>query len=308
MKSKSNGKIICIGEAMVELSPMVNNPETMKLGTAGDVLNTAIYLQRFRSPNQVALATVVGADPFSDRMVEAVDAENIDTTFMRRHEERVAGLYAISTDEEGERTFTYWRGQSAARTMFEDHDDDLHEAIRSARMVYFSAITLAILSPAARDRLLSMLTDLRQEGGGQIAFDSNYRPALWEDVETARHWVERAWRTTDIALPSFDDESALFGDTTPASCRDRMLAYGARTGAVKRGSAGPLSIEPLDGSPIFTAAPRVVDTTAAGDSFNGGYLAGILDGLSQIEALQQGHALACKVIATPGAIMPAAKK
>jgi 2-dehydro-3-deoxygluconokinase len=48
----------------------------------------------------------------------------------------------------------------------------------------------------------------------------------------------------------------------------------------------------------------VVDTTAAGDSFNAVYLASRFNGLSQDEACKAGHFLAGRVVQTKGAILP----
>ena len=165
-----------------------------------------------------------------------------------------------------------------------------------------SAITLAILSPQDRDRLMGGLATLRR-AGTKIAFDSNYRPALWPDAATARAQIERAWRLTDIGLPSLDDEQALYGDGDEAAVIARLNAWGVTDGALKCGAAGP---RPLDGgdAPPCEAAPKVIDSTAAGDSFNGGYLAARLKGESGLTALERGHALARLVVQHRGAIVP----
>ncbi len=171
-------------------------------------------------------------------------------------------------------------------------------------MVYTSAITLAILSAGARAALFAWLPEYRRRGG-RFAFDSNYRPALWPDAATARAAVETAWRLTDIALPSVDDERALFGDASTAAVRDRLRGWGVTAGALKCGAEGPL---PLDDTPAaaWPPAARVVDSTAAGDSFNGGYLAAWLTGAGPAAALAAGHALAATVVQHRGAIIPRA--
>lgn len=293
-------RIACLGEAMVELSVQ---GDAAQIGFAGDTLNVAIYLRRcLPAPHDVAFVSAVGTDALSDRMIARIDGEGVSTAFVARHPTRIAGAYAISTDAAGERSFVYWRDTSAARTLFEDGSPVQPETLDAFDVIHLSAITLAILSPFARERLMAWIPGFRAQGG-RIAFDSNYRPRLWPDVATAQAACAALWRVTDIGFPSVDDEMALFGDGDADAVRERIEGYGVRTGALKCGEAGPLPLgDRFDAR--YPPCDTVVDTTAAGDSFDGGYLGAMLGGASQREALQAGHALASKVIGCRGAIMP----
>lgn len=297
-----NYDVICLGEVMVELSLNDATPDTAGIGFAGDTFNTSVYLKRKAPGLDIAYATKLGADKLSDRIVALMDAEKLNTSLVLRSPDRMPGLYAISTDEEGERSFLYWRDRAAVRTLFEEPALDL-AALTGARLFYFSAISLAILSPEDRNRLLSGLSDLKSSGT-QIAFDSNYRPALWEDQATAQADIERAWRLTDIGMPSVDDEMALYGDPDETSVLSRLNGWSLTDGALKRGAEGPI---PLDGGqgPACQPAPRVIDSTAAGDSFNGGYLAARLQGADAQQSLLAGHNLAALVVQRRGAIVSA---
>lgn len=292
---------ICLGEVMVELSLNDAAPDTARIGYAGDTFNTSVYLKRSAPGVGVAYATKLGQDKLSDRIVSLMKRETLDTSLVLRDPARLPGLYAISTDAAGERSFLYWRDRAAARKLFDAPALDF-KPLKGARLLYLSAISLAILTQDDRDRLFEGLAALRASGT-LIGFDSNYRPALWPDRATAQGETERAWRLTDIALPSVDDEMALFGDTEEAAVIDRLNRWGVRDGALKRGSLGPV---PLDGgkAPPCHPAPRVVDSTAAGDSFNGGYLGARLTGASPTDALAAGHRLASIVVQHRGAIIP----
>lgn len=294
-------KIACIGEAMVELALERGQSDIAHVGVAGDTLNTAIYLKRCAPDMQISYVTRLGRDAFSDRMLAFMKGEDLDTSLIGFSDTRSPGLYAISTDAMGERSFAYWRDSSAARELFEGADPDL-SALSGFDVVYLSAITLAILSPAARLRLMVWLAEYRQNGG-KVAFDSNYRPLLWPDVDTAREAIAAMWRCTDIALPSVDDEQAVFGDVDFHAVVARMLSYGVRNGALKRGDAGPVSFDGAEQG-VFARAEKVVDSTAAGDSFNGGYLAAYLQGVDQAACLRAGHDLAVQVLGVKGAIIP----
>jgi len=290
-------KIAAIGEAMIELSMA---GDTAAVGVAGDTLNTVIYLKRNAPSFEVDYITRLGTDAFSDRIADFIAAEDIGTDTIERDPGGTPGLYAITTDNTGERSFTYWRDSAAARHTFVTGNGPSFVALARYDVIYLSGITMAILSPAVRSGLMRFLQAFRRSGG-RVCYDSNYRPRLWTDAETARATNEAMWALTDIAVPSLDDELAITGDTEEAIVQ-RFLGL-QRTGALKRGPQGPLCLK-TGAAYDFPAAETVVDTTAAGDSFNGGYLAALLTGASQASSLRAGHDLAMQVIGHKGAILP----
>ncbi len=294
-------KIACVGEAMIEL--VLNSDGTAAdVGYAGDTLNTAIYLRRqIAAENEVAFVSCIGEDPFSERMALFIESQGVSTRSLARIGHRLPGLYSISTDENGERSFFYWRENSAARQMFSGRDFD---TLENYDVIYLSAISLAILPEDIREALFLWIERFR-ESGGLFSFDSNYRPRLWGSPEAARKAVARAWRMADIALPSVDDEMALFEDKSETQTLERLHSYGVRSGALKRGPLGPAPLGDADISKcVFEPAKSVVDTTAAGDSFNGGFLGAYLAGASLEAAMQAGHDLASRVVGHRGAIIP----
>ena len=284
-------RVASIGEAMIELSLA---GEDAQVGVAGDTLNTAIYLHRAAPQLQVEYLTCLGDDPFSSRIHAFIAAQGVDTSAIRQIAGTSPGLYAITTSPQGERSFTYWRSASAARQLFGDGD---FSALSSYDAIYLSGISLGILPHAIRLDLITWL----ENSPVKVIYDSNYRPRLWDSIHEAREVTKCFWQRADIVLPSIDDEMVLFEETA-SEVTDRFVALG-KTGALKRGEDGPLSL----GSPVtqsYPAADHVIDTTAAGDSFNGGYLGALLTGASQAEALMAGHKLAAAVVQHRGAITP----
>ena len=230
-------------------------------------------------------------------MTNFIAAQGVTTDFIRLHPDKLPGLYAIHTDVNGERSFSYWRENSAARSLFEDGFDVLAEF----DVIYLSGITLAILPATIRQALLSWLADWP----GLVVFDSNFRPRLWSDKSEAKDATEKAWCRCDLGLPSVDDEIAMFGDKDEAAVLRRLARLGVTRGALKRGDKGPVGLAGAARDAMaFPRAPQVVDTTAAGDSFNGAYLAAILSGAGEDEALMAGHLCALEVIGHMGAIIP----
>lgn len=283
-------KIACIGEAMIELSMAGNDA---RIGVAGDTLNTAIYLQRTAPQIEVDYITCLGDDPFSARIMDFIADADIGTSGIASLPNASPGLYAITTTPDGERSFTYWRNTSAARRLFEDGDFSLLHAYDA---VYLSGISMAILPNSVRMNLLAWL----DTSDVTLIYDSNYRPLLWEDGPTAQAITTAMWQRANVLLPSIDDEMLLFDETAEQVTARFLNATG--TGALKRGPQGPVSLGATVTQPYAPAA-KVVDTTAAGDSFNGGYLAAHFSGQTQAEALLAGHNLAAKVVQHRGAII-----
>jgi 2-dehydro-3-deoxygluconokinase len=297
------GRIVSIGECMGELSE-TGTPGTLNMGFAGDTLNTAYYLRRSLGPDwQVDYVTAIGTDGLSQRLLDFLKAEDIGTHHIAQLADKTIGLYYI-TLKDGERSFTYWRSDSAAKKLASD-PAALARALEGADLAYWSGITLAILSNQDRLALIEALSQFAG-CGGTVVFDPNLRPRLWDNPESMRGWIHRAAAVSDLCLPSFEDEATWFGDADPQATIKRYLAEGARRVVVKNG-AGDVTYAGSNGEISIAAIPpveQVVDTTAAGDSFNAGYLAAELAGGSVTDAIAAGARLAANVIGARGALVP----
>lgn len=291
-------RIVCVGEAMVELAPHAGGG--WDVGYGGDTLNQALHLARFGY--DTAYLTVLGNDPFAPRMQGAWTREGLDPELLLKDEHRTTGLYAISIDEQGERHFSYWRSDSAARTLF-DHPE-INRAVTQAAeadALVYSLISLAILPERRREALIGLAREVRRRGG-KVAFDGNYRPILWESVEAARKWRDRAAAEADFGLPTGDDERALAEAVDADAVAARWERAGCGEVVVKLGGKGCR----LPGGDIMPPATLLtpVDSSGAGDAFSAGYLAARLGGAPPEEAARCGHALAGWTVMRSGAIPP----
>jgi len=285
---------------MIEMSG--GEDRTYRLGYAGDTLNTAWYLRALLGQDwSVDYVTALGEDRYSGDIRAFLDDNHIGTGHIQTVQDRRPGLYMIH-QEKGDRHFTYWRDNSAAKLLADDKQA-LAKAVEQAELVYFSGITLAILAPRARGRLLGAIVKAR-DNGAKIAFDTNLRPALWSSPRVMAGVLTAAASLCDIVLPTHSDEAPLFGDKTIDDTADRYLELGVEEVVVKDGSKEALI---ATGSERIRIAPppgaKVVDATGAGDSFNGAYLSARLDGKSLREAAEAAHRTAGIVIAHKGALV-----
>ncbi len=291
-----------IGELMIELAPSESS-DSLRRGFAGDVFNT-LYYARLMMPADwhVGFHTAFGTDSLSDDMKAFIARHNIDCLNTPRIEGRSPGLYMIHL-RDGERSFSYWRNASAARQLMRE-PDLLAAKLVAAQFIYLSGITLAILSPADRQLLLKMVAQVRG-ADRTVFFDSNIRENLWPDAAEMRSAITAAGSVADIVLPSLDDEKRSFGDPDAHSVADRYRGWGAQTVVIKDGAAPALLVDADDA--IFLAPQAVcspLDSTAAGDAFNGSLMASVARGKTVREAIPTAHACAARVVLHRGALAP----
>ncbi|MGE4800387.1 sugar kinase [Yersinia hibernica] len=304
--------IAVIGECMIELSQKGSD---LSRGFGGDTLNTAVYVAR-QVPQQalnVHYVTALGTDSFSNEMLNAWQQENIDTSLIQRLDNKLPGLYVIETDSTGERTFYYWRNDAAARFWLSSPQaDEICQRLEKFDYLYLSGISLAILDNASRQRLLQLLRACRANGG-KVIFDNNYRPRLWQSKEETQQAYRAMLACTDIAFLTLDDEDMLWGEKPLEQVIERTQDLGVSEIVIKRGADSCIvwvkegfEAHQYDVPAVKLPKEKVVDTTAAGDSFSAGYLAVRLTGGSAHDAAVRGHLTASTVIQYRGAIIPLA--
>lgn len=301
-------RIAAIGEVMVELAPFPAEEsigkEIMALGFAGDTFNTTVYMAR--AGVETEYVTLLGDDPYSEKILALATEENIGTRMIQTMPGRQPGMYLIRNAEDGEREFYYWRKEARARELFAEKDNtkQLMSELMQCDYLYLSGITLAIISDHSRFVLLHFLKEYRKQGG-VVCFDINYRPRLWDgDQDKAQYVMEEIMDNTDIALLTLDDEELLWGDGSVQATIERYQGCNIRELVLKRGADEV--IVHTNNETLKIPVPKVegvIDTTGAGDSFNAGYLAARVQGKSTLEAAKHGIHVASVVICNRGAIV-----
>jgi 2-dehydro-3-deoxygluconokinase len=264
---------------MVELSPQGSG--LYRRNFAGDTYNTAVYLARHRPSDQIDYVTAVGCDKISVEMLEEMARQGLTTSEIVRHPNKTVGLYLIQTTAEGERSFSYWRDDSAAKMLFDIKSPEELLGPLQADLIYFSGISLAILLPDARQKLLDFIASTPRP----VAFDPNYRPdddrALWS-LTTMDEATDR-WRLIS------DAELVIKNGPGPV----RLSHW---TSDREGGKSGLQDLQP----PLIE---KPLDTTGAGDAFNAVYLSARLDGQPPRAAAVAAVQFCCQVVQARGAIV-----
>lgn len=298
-------KLALIGECMIELNEI--SPGVIQQTFGGDTLNTAIYCARLARdlPLDIDYVTALGDDTFSDRMAAFWEKEGVGSSLVLREPKETPGLYYIELDERGERIFHYWRSTAAAKKCFEFPDSGrIIDALSDYDGIYLSGISLAILTPTSRKRLIERLKQLAEQGT-TVYFDCNYRPHLWQSRQEAIDTYWELYPISGIVFLTTEEAEILLDGARDQDVHRKLMEAGAGESVLKDGEK-PCSIV-ADGVSVAVPAQQidnVIDTTAAGDSFSAVYLVARKFGCAAEDAAKMAHLTAGYVVQHKGAIAP----
>lgn len=294
-------KVMFFGEAMVEFSQVEKG--LFKQAFAGDVLNTAVYMSYLSNQFDIHFVSAAGDDAISNQFESQLDKYGISTSWLGQHPEKTLGSYLINVDERGERSFSYWRDTSAAKSTFSLFVEELNTMALECDVFYFSGISLAILNTQDRKLFWEFIEQLKQNNK-TVVFDSNYRPKLWSEPAIAKQQIVKAVSVSDIVFAGVEDFSWLLnlndcqqvlGFFDQWQTPELIVKDGANKVVYKTADTqGEVAVKPVT---------NVIDTTSAGDSFNGAYLAQRLSGATITEAVKVANRVAAEVIQHKGAIV-----
>ncbi|WP_342805127.1 sugar kinase [Alteromonas sp. M12] len=300
----SSKPIVMIGECMMELSQY--GDDKFHKGFAGDTFNSSVYMKRAFEQLNVNFMSCIGSDTVSTQLLDMLQLEGLDNRFIEVDEKRIMGAYMVQTDDQGERSFLYWRNDSAAKLLMQNLSKNAEQALQDCQLIFFSGITLAILNDNDRAQLLHMLCRLRNKGVN-IAFDPNYRPALWENEKVAQNAIGQGFQVANILLPGMEDFE-LFGLRQRQQIVKFLNSCGFDELIIKDGSKSVFGYTSDACCEVQVAPnPAVIDTTSAGDAFAGVYLGARILGLDMKSAIEKAAAVAKEVTNHRGAIMPQEK-
>ncbi len=291
--------ILALGEALVEF---VRLPETSegrpiyRQGFGGDTSNAIIAAARQGA--NTGYITAVGGDPFGELFLDLWRGENVDTATVQVKPQDPTGSYFVLPDPSG-RQFSYARRGSAASLY--GPEDLPEDAIAKAKVLHVSALSQAI-SPSMR-AAVQRAAEIAKANGTKVSYDTNLRLNLWT-LEEARETINAFLPLADIVLPSDDEAETLTGLTDTYAILDHFADHDPEIVVLKRGETGPILRSGGTDQPFPVPKVKAVDSTGAGDSFAGGFLAYYLETGDAAEAVRRAMKVAAGTVSGYGAVDP----
>jgi|SRR5579883_988182 ribokinase len=262
------GRMPGLGETIIGSS--------FKMGPGGKGSNQAVAAARAGAA--VTFISRLGKDEFGALALAAWRREGIEARVIETSDEATGAAFIYVNDQSGENAIIVAPG--AAASIGEADVDAAADAIRSAA-VFVTQLEQPIA--AARRGL-----ELAKKAGAITVFN----PAPAAPLEDA------IYAFCDFVTPNESEATLLTGLSVSnvADARkagDVFLKKGAGAALITLGEAGALFHDGVHSIliPAFRAGP-VVETTGAGDAFNGGFAAALADGAAPIEAARFGCAVA----------------
>lgn len=291
--------ILALGEALIEFVRMpepIDGRPAYRQGFGGDTSNAIIAAARQGAAT--GYLSAVGGGSFGKELLALWSREGVDTSAVLTRERDPTGVYFVEPHASG-RNFSYARRGSAA-SRYGPGDLPL-DAIRNAEVLHISALSQAI-SPTMR-AAVERACEVAHEAGTMVSFDTNLRLDLWSLAE-AREAIFGLLPLADIVSPSDDEAEQLLGTRDEAAILDRFAADGARHVILKRGSRGPVLRANGEDTAFETPQVDAVDSTGAGDSFVGAFLAYFIETRDAHLAVERAVKVAAGTVSGYGAVDP----
>ena len=291
--------LLCCGEALIDMIPgrTIDGDEGYVPHVGGAIFNTAIALGRL--DKSVGMLTGLSTDLFGQQLEDALSKSNVDTSLAIRSDLPTTLAFVRLSD--GHATYTFYDENSAGRML---KPDDLPSLPAEIEAVYFGGISLAV-EPCA-DTYAALLH--REAEARTVMLDPNIRPGFIRDEAAYRSRLSAMISAADIIKFSDEDLDWLLpGDDGIEAKVSRLGSSGSAIVIVTRGKDGATAFLP-DGTTVTVPGLTVdvVDTVGAGDTFNAGFLASLIEqGLISktdfaritASAIEQALALGAKVAA-----------
>lgn len=257
-------KVIAFGEALIDMlaKPAQSGPASFVAHPGGAPANVAVGVAKLGG--NASFLGQVGQDMFGDTLVQTMQQFGVDTSQFLQTAEAMTALAFVSLDADGERSFAFYRDGSA---------DLLYRAEQCPETflqgAVFHSCSNTLTEAAIRAQHLALMARARA-GGSIVSFDVNYRHNLWAEGADAREPIWQAMLASDLVKISREELEALYGKDP--SLVGKLLEAGVELLLITDGGE-PLEAHWSGGSlRLVPPVTKVLDSTAAGDSFVSGLL------------------------------------
>lgn len=264
--------IVALGESLVDFL-VKESPDGKQLllegnpgGAPANVLAAAA-----RQGMRTAFLGKLGRDVFGNFLLKAISGAGVDVGGVVFGEEPTT-LAMVALDDTGNRSFRFYRNQTADVEFFEAELD--RTLLTGTRIFHFGSVSMT--AQPSRNTTAAA-AELARKSGAKIAFDPNLRPNLWSSLDDAKESICRGMEMADFVKVAEEELVFLTGETDPIKGGEQLIKqYGMELLAVTMGDAGCVCF--AGGHQTAAGGFRVdcVDTTGAGDAFWGAALSFML--------------------------------
>jgi len=259
---------------------------------------TAVCLQKMGVPS--ALAGNVGDDIFAEYALGHLRSSGLDCSLVRKLPAKQTGFFMILVTPGGQRTMFGNRGANAEPLL----PETLIKRLKEFNHLHISGYTLL---GDAQYEVISEVTREARRRSLTISLD----PGVCSSEEAGERLLGML-NLVDTFLPSQDELKLLVKEGTALEEKViPLLDRGCGAVALKMGAQGSRYEDGMQtcSVPVHSDPDRrVVNTTGAGDSFNAGFLKGMLEGKSPEQALRMGNEAAHRMITSPHGLMDILKR
>ena len=240
-----------------------------------------VCVQAVKLGQSAVYLTQVGDDGFGEFLIDALRDEGVDVSYIKRTAKYDTSLAFVSFKEGGEREFSFYR--KAAADLYFTPEDFENVAFTAEDYLEFGSV--ALKTQTAKDAHISLIERARK-AGATVCFDPNLRFNLWEDAGELKDAVLRFAKYADVIKVGGDEIEFITGLTGDEAAQSLFTGTLKALLVTDGGKGAKLYL--ADGKKLSCDGFKVkaVDTTGAGDSFFGGFIAGMMEkGLTPSNAL-----------------------
>lgn len=267
--------VVAMGELLIDFtlngsSEQGNNMYEANPG--GAPCNVLAMLNRMGK--KTAFIGKVGQDAFGNILKNTIDEVGIDSTGLVFDKDVNTTLAFVNTDENGERSFSFYR-KPGADMMLNVNEVDF-DLIRNTKIFHFG--TLSMTHEGVREATKAGIKEAQKENK-LISFDPNLRPLLWDDLNNAKDQIDFGCSVCNI-LKIEDEEAKFLTDCDDIDEAVRIIRnkYNIKLMLVTAGSKGSTAYyENIKVKQEAYLQETTIDTTGAGDTFCGSCLGYLID-------------------------------
>jgi len=269
--------ILAIGELLIDFSPagIKTNPlfEMNPGGAPGNVLAACAALG-----GKTEFVGSVGMDDFGDFIEKKLKEANVGTAGLVKRGGQHTKLAFVQMDEDAIPTFTFIKDKNAPVLRKEEIRYELFE---KAHMIYFGSVCFT--SEESAEAIREILKRAKLNKHALIAFDPNYRPAQWTNIDDAQKYITEGISYADIVKVSESEAAMITGEDDYEKAADIIFSQGKTAVYVTLGSKGTYFVSAHERGIVDSYEVDTVDTTGCGDAFMGALLFGYLNMPSQMQ-------------------------